>query len=424
MMVSGQLASVVVVGDGIVGLMASITLRRALPNAAIRLVMVPDSGVSWLNQLGACGPNLHRFHRQIGLSAKVFVQRTRADLVYLRHYLRADGTRVREACTPTVNFVEGVPLHHIWMRHCAQTGAQTPDFASVLLALQEARGEEGGFGVRFDAAAYQALLTEMARALQVEVIAADDITVTTDGAAVEAITTDSGFSLSADLYVDAAGPQSRLLSECGVAREDWSCYLPAMALKNIAEGPKGEESLTYEPNAVVWQTGAWTARLQPDPNAPAPGRIMQPWRGNVVALGEAAMNIPFTDGIGLSHAIDDILRLIALLPRPDAAGDEQAEYNRRTQIAQDAMRDWSSLNIAKDDAERPDTLTAQLAAFAARGRVATTELDPIPTGAWLSRLMALRPMPRRIDPTALALPDSVIQSTMQRAQRPVSPNCM
>lgn len=215
-MAGGRLQTVLVVGDGIVGLMASITMRRALPSAAIQLVMLPDSGESWLNRLGACGPNIHRFHRQIGLNASIFAKRTRADMVHLRHYHCADGTSVREACTPTVNFVEGVPLHHIWMRHCqemgAETGGTTPDFAAMLLALQEARGEEGGFGVRFDAAAYQALLLEMARALQVEVIAADDFTVTTDGAAVQAITADRRHSLSADFFIDAAGPKSRLLA--------------------------------------------------------------------------------------------------------------------------------------------------------------------------------------------------------------------
>ncbi len=417
-MIAGRrLQSVVVVGDGIVGLMASITLRRALPNAQIRLVMLPDNGISWLNRLGACGPNIQRFHRQIGLSASVFAKRTRADMVHLRHYHRAGGTSVREACTPTVNFVEGVPLHHIWMRHCKDTGATTPDFAAMLLALQEARGEEGGFGVRFDAAAYQALLTEMARALQVEVIAADDISVTVDSDAVQAITTEGGLSLSADFYIDSAGPWSRLLAARGVAREDWSTLVPpyAVTVESAATGPTGEERLTHDGNATVWRTSAWTARLQPDANSPAPGRMARPWNGNVVALGEAAMHVPLSDGMGLSHAIEDILRLIALLPRPNAAGDERAEYNRRTRIAQDAMADWRSLNFATDASSRPDTLTALLDAFAARGRVATTELDPIPTGAWLSRLMVLRPMPRRVDPTALALPDSIIQSTIARA---------
>ena len=409
--------SVLVVGDSVVGLAAAIALRRVLPNAAIGLVQLPSDEGSWLNRLGAAGPAIHRFHRQIGLDLQLFARRTSAEPVHLRRYLRDGAPTVREASTATIPFVEGVPLHHIWLRHQRETGESAPDFAAMLLALREAHGDEGGFGARFDMAAYHILLGEMAAALKIEVMAATCISVTAECGAIAGIVTDGGETLTCDLYVDAAGPRSRLLTALGVGWTDWSGWLPSLSLSVAPDGggAPGEEQLTYADGAITWQTPLWRAALTPDATAPAPGCLTRYWLGNAVAIGEAAARAPVGDGAGLGLALEDILRLIALLPRPDGGGNEQREYDRRTAIAYRAFADWCSLTISPG-AVGPPGLTETCAAFAARGRVVADELDPIQPGAWLARLMALGPAPRRVDPTAWALPDTIIYSTIARAE--------
>jgi tryptophan halogenase len=409
--------SVLVVGDGVVGLAAAIALRRVLPNAAIRLVQLPGGEGSWLNRLGAASPAIHRFHRQIGLDPRLFARRTSAEPVHLRLYRRDGQPPVREASTATIPFVEGVPLHHIWLRRRRETGDAAPDFAAMLLALREAHGDERGLGARFDAEAYHTLLGEMAAALNIDVAAAADVVVTTENGAIAGVAADEGEVLAADLYVDAAGPRSRLLTAIGAGWTDWSGWLPTLSLSMTAAGggAPGEERLTYADGAIAWQTRRWRAELTPDAAAPAPGCLDRHWRGNAVAVGEAAVRAPFGDGVGLGHALEDILRLIALLPRPGGDGHEPREYDRRTAAACRALAGWSSLTIAPD-AAGPPGLAETIAAFAARGRVVVDELDPIPPGAWLARLMALGPAPRRVDPTAWALPDATMSSTIARAE--------
>jgi len=408
--------SVLVVGDGIVGLAAAIALRRALPNAAITLAQLPGDEDGWIDRLGAASPVIHKFHRQIGLDPALFVRRAGAEPVFLRRYARADGSEVREASTAAIAFVEGVALHQIWLRHRAESDDAAPDFAAMLLALRDARGDEGGFGARFDAPAYAALLGEMAAALGIARHDVDRIGVETDGAAIAGIVTPAGETLTADLYIDAAGPCSRLLSALDIGWHDWSPWLPALTLAVApgGGGAVGEEVLATTPDGLDWQTRRWRATIAPG-GGPAPGHLAQSWQGNAVAIGAAAVRVPAADGSLLGHALEDILRVIALLPRPGGAGSDTREYVRRTAIAQDALADWSSLCLASGDAARPDGLAAILDAFDARGRVAPRELDPIAPGQWLARLMALRPPPRRLDPTALALPPDIVRTTIARA---------
>ena len=411
-----QTRSVLVIGDGIVGLAAAIALRRALPGAAVTLVELPTDRGGWIDRLGAATPVIHKFHRQIGLDPRLFARRAGAEAVHLRRYVAADGTAVREAATAAIPFVEGVALHQIWLRHRAETTDATPDFAAMLLALRDARGDEGGFGARFDAAAYAALLGDMAATLNIVRRDAAGIRVETDGEAIHGIATSAGETLTADLYIDAAGSRSRLLAALNVGWLDWSPSLPALTLAVApgGAGAIGEEVLTAASDALHWQTRPWSATIAAG-GGPAPGRLVQSWQGNAVAIGEAAVRVPVVDGSLLGNAIEDILRVIALLPRPDGQGRDTREYVRRTAIAQDALGDWSSLCLAPDGTARSDILIAMLAAFDARGRIATAELDPIAPGQWLARLMALRPPPRRIDPTALALSEDIVRTTIARA---------
>ncbi|MEG3181192.1 tryptophan 7-halogenase [Sphingomonas sp. LT1P40] len=407
--------SVLVIGDGIVGIAAAIAMRRALPGAAVTLLQLPPNPDGWINRLGAAGPVIHKFHRQIGLDPRLFVQRAGAQPVHLRRYVGPGQPDLREACTAAIPFVEGVPLHHIWLRHGASTGEAKPDFAAMLLALRDAHGDEGGFGVRFHAPAYADLLADMAAALNIVRCDSADIQVEADGERIDGVTT-SDATLTADLYIDAAGPRSRLLTALGTEWCDWATSLTPRALTIVPEGAgaPGEETLTTASSCLHWQTPLWRATVIPA-SGPATGRLHHSAQANAVAIGEAAVHAPVADGMLLGTALEDILRLITLLPRPGGDDRDSSEYVRRTAIAHDALADWSGLCFMADGAPCPDSLAAILAAFDARGRIAPRELDPITPGAWLARLMALRPPPRRIDPTALALPEEIVRMTIARA---------
>lgn len=416
-----RIRSVLVIGDGIVGRAAAIALSRALPDATVALIQLPSDPHGWIDRLGAASTAIHKFHRQVGLDPRLFVQRTGAEPVHLRRYAQPNGKVVREACTATIPFVEGVPLHQIWLRHHANRSNSQLDFAAMLLALRDAHGDDGGFGARFDPAAYGALLDEMAAALGVVRHDSTDIQIVADAGAVQCVTTTAGARLDADLYVDAAGPRSRLLTALGVEWLDWMSWMPTMALTVAPQGGGeiGEESLTTAGDCIRWQTREWRAEIAPSTSSWPPGHFARSWKSNVVAIGEAAAHAPVVDGTLFGLAIEDILRIVALLPRPDGSDRDTREYNRRTAIAHGALADWSSLCLAPGSVNRSASLTETLTAFDTRGRVALRELDPIAPGQWLARMMALRPAPRRIDPTALALTDDIVRSTIARAAGPV-----
>lgn len=418
-MMASRTQSALVVGTGTVGLAAAIALRRALPAATVQLVQLPADPQGWIDRLGAASPTIHEFHRQIGLSPRQFVQRAGAEPVHLRRNRRADGTVTSEASTPAIPFVEGVPLHQVWLRHARGGSGNHPDFAALLLALREARGDEGGLGARYDSAAYATLLQQMADDVGVVRHETSGIGVETDGSAITGLTTRDGRRLTAELYVDTAGPESRLLAALGSRWQHPTDGFPAIRLtvEQASGGVPGEEWLAWSDGAITWRTRRWQAVISADAAASRAGRIRQTVLSNAVALGEAAISLPFTDGMGLGMALQDIMRLVGLLPRPGGGGLDGAEYDRRTSIAYDALIDWSQFSLRPGDPRRSPTLDALLEEFASRGRVAPRELDPVGAGQWLGRLMALGPIPRRIDPTALALPEGTVLSTIARAIR-------
>ena len=360
-------ASVAVLGRGVVALSAAIAFRRALPTARITLVERPGDSRSLLDRIGAATIAIDGFHRAIGLDQQLFIRRTGAVAI---HRVTLDGVPL--GAPGAIPHVEGVALHQLWLRSLAERPEATPDWATLT-----APGAEP-FGVRFDMAAYAALLAEMAAALGIARGETDD----------------------ADLLLDCTAPGN-----------DWiEARLPSLSAEPIAPGGPEGESLTTSADAVEWQPPLWGWRLTRGEGL-TPGRHPAPRAGRRIALGAAALVAESFDGHALSAAHGDILRAIEFMPHADPSAREAAEYNRRTTIAHQRVIDWA---IERWGGAPTDDLAALRQGFAARGRMPYRDWDPVTPGEWVGWWFAKGLRPDRVDPTARALPEDQLIRIMER----------
>lgn len=359
-------ASVAVLGSGVVALSAAIAFRRALPTARITLVEQSADPRSLLDRIGAATIAIDAFHRAIGLDQQPFIRRTGAVAI---HRVALDGIAL--GAPGAIPHVEGVALHQLWLRSIAERPDTTPDWAE----LTELGAEP--FGVRFDMAAYAALLAEMAAALGIARGEAGD---------------------------------AALLLDCTAPGSDWiDAPLPRLIAEAIPPGgPEGETLTTGD--AVAWQAPPWGWRLERGAGLP-PGRHPTPRAGHRIALGEAALVAESFDGHALSAVHADILRAIALMPHAAPSDREAAEYNRRTAIAHQRLIDWAS---ERWSCTPSDDLAELRRGFAARGRIPYRDWDPVTPSEWVGWWFARGVRPDRIDPTARAVPQDQLIRIMER----------
>ena len=364
--VSGP-ASVAVRGSGVVALSAAIAFRRALPAARVTLVERPVDPRSLLDRIGAATLAIDGFHRAIGLDQALFIRRAGAVAV---RGVTLDGVSL--GAPGAIPHIDGVALHQLWLRSVAERPDATPGWAELT-----APGAEP-FGVRFDMAAYAALLAEMAAALGIARGAADD----------------------AELLLDCTAPT-------GAWRD---AALPSLVAQPMAPGGPEGETVTTGDGAVEWQSPPWGWRLAPGDGLP-PGRHAAPRSGRTIALGEAALVAESFDGHALSAAHADILRAIEFMPHAAPSEREAAEYNRRTAIAHQRLIDWATERWGGG----ADVELVQLRqGFAARGRIPYRDWDPVTPGEWVGWWFARGVRPARIDPTARAVPQDQLIRIMER----------
>ena len=156
------------------------------------------------------------------------------------------------------------------------------------------------------------------------------------------------------------------------------------------------------------------------------GRLADPWSGNCVAIGCAAVSLEPSAATGLHAVCRHVERLIECWPghdsRPSVA--EISFFNRRTALESDRMRDFVQLPYLLNQRPEPfwraaaagpvsDELARDLALFQERGRLATHDEDGFERDEWLATFIGLGIRPRRLDAMAAELPMAQIQQRLE-----------
>ncbi|TCQ00820.1 tryptophan halogenase [Sphingomonas sp. PP-F2F-A104-K0414] len=458
------IASIAVLGAGVVGLSAAIAFARALPGLAVTLIETPDDAAALTDRLSGTLPSITAFHDRIGLRERDLLAAGATHRLGTRlSDWSADGAPVVLAQGERGGTIAPGAFHQHWLnaRRAGKTAAFDAFSVPAVLAAAEKfvhpsddpNSPISGFGyaLRLDPPRYRDLLRALARHIGIVPVpgAFAGVERGEDGR-VSAVLLADGRRLVADLYVDCSGPAAPLRSALDTQWDDWRTWLP---VDRLLLGTAPVQTLTPTDDLVAVPAGwrfasrlrdrtlvglAYAADQTSDSSArrilPAgdtivpltPGARPEPWKHNVLALGDAAVVLdPLADAnLHLAHAA--ILRAIDLLPGRDCAPTELAEYNQRSYRQAARVRDFQAAHYLPTGRtrgpfwkhasrlSRPDSLAHTLEHFAHRGRLPFYEDESFDKDDWHGLLLGLGIIPRIADPIASASPPDTIAATLKR----------
>lgn len=451
--------SVAVLGGGIVGLSAALAFARALPQVRVTIVATPPDPAALADRLPGTLPGIARFHALIGLTEQEVL---RAGAATHRLGTRIAGWSGDDAAWVQVHGQYGapagsIPFHQLWAR-AWRAGEALPYYrysAAAVLALADrfVHPEDDprsplstyDYALRLDPPRYRALLARLAELRGIGLVPAAELGSERRGdGGVAALLLEGGRRIEADLFLDCAGPSAPLRTPLGGAFEDWSDLLPCDRLlighgparppsprDDVAATASGWRSTTPLPDhelhlaASVGTLAGVESPLPPEVAvdetiALRPGRRRDPWRHNVLAIGDAAVALDPLQHGNLDTAQAAIRRALDLLPGRDCHPLELREYNRRADLATERLRDFLALHYAR--APRlagwhagpvPDSLAQLLDQFARRGRLVMQDEDPIPEESWIAALIGLGVVPQTTAPLAAAIDPAATAAWMR-----------
>ena len=406
------LRRIAVVGDGQVGVLAAIGLKRALPQAEVSVIAGAPPQDGFADRATTALPFTSRLHHRLGVGDMDLVRRAGASHRLVTRLIGWGGAGQSGLFSHGSGERVEASFGERWGGGSrSEEGAAALSFAEVL--AQEGRFDPAAapqveYGLRWNGEAYRAVLIDIAQRLGVAYMpdAVEALEPDGEGGA-RSIVLRGGQRVEAGLFVDCCGALVSLLPDMRI--DDWSAHLP---VREIVYGETGPPIVALEDRAHMLD-GGWMLEIAgrdgmqriaggavrlPDAVretvALAPGALAEPWRGNVVALGDATAQFEplFALPLDLAHRQLDLL--LEMLPGRTIAPQERAEYNRRAVLMADGVRDTLGALYAAPAAmhvfgeqRRSDNLVRLLDQFTRRGRVPFAEESPLLT----AELRALLP---------------------------------
>jgi tryptophan halogenase len=376
---------IVIAGDGPLGVLTAIALRRALPGTEVVVLAIPPDPAAFAERVGTALPFTNRLHDRLGIEEEDLVRHAGASHRLVTRYFGGAGPEWHGAAGygAAIDPAMKTAFAREWGGgpRNAGTGAPPRSVGEVLAAagrFAPPSGEadsplgEVDYALRWNVPAYRAHLIGIAQKLGVHHERRVAAAVKPDGAGgIAALAIDGSGELAADLYVDCSGSGAALLSALpDMQWIDWRARFPTSGLAIAPQGPPMvalEDRATWTPLGWRWEIGGRDGRQAllgvpagasdeaiaaalgspPASIAPfAPGRTQAAWIGNVIALGTAAAELEPLGGIAQDLAHRQLALLLELLPGRTVDPAERAEFNRRSALMADRAADWLAAHYA------------------------------------------------------------------------------
>lgn len=406
---------IVVAGSGQVGLLTAIGLRRALPATDVVLLAFAPQGPSFADFATTALPFTARLHERLGIDEDRMIASAGASHRLITRYFgwTSHDRRGVFAHGGWAGPAMRARFDRDWGGGPNNAGGDRPagSLAEVLanagrFALPPADRETPlsliEYALRWNPSAYRALLVERARQLGIGHVQAPIETIERDGkGGIAGLNIRGQGWLDADLFVDCSGSAAVLASALPDFQTiDWSAILPT---RRVFVAPAGEPMIALEDRTTLLDEG-WLSEhagrdglhtvlgvgedigeheavsaLGADPIAVvpvSPGRVTEPWQGNVIALGDASAQFEPLADLNLDLAHRQLALLLEMLPGREIEPLERAEYNRRAGLMMDRARDLLAFHYAAPRARRtfggvevPEAVNIALDQFVRRGRL-------------------------------------------------------
>ncbi len=454
---------VLVAGSGLTAWCAAAALKRRAPFLAVTLLATPPADDALGDRITCTLPSLPGFQADLGIGEDDGVTRTGAGYrLGTRFSGWAEGLPDYVHAYGGYGHAIGPAAFHLHWVRAALAGAVAP-FDAFSPAAQVARA--GGFvpptpdtlfagheyGLTLDLARHVAMMRAFAHHVGVrETSGSVEAVEVDDHGHVIAIALEHGPKLTADLYIDATGPTARLRGAIDDAWQDWRDWLPCdrvlLGTQASGEGAPVLTPVTAHAAGWHWSSGeqvgiAYSSAHLSDveaatmlgrdgavvgaPIAIRPGTRPQAWRGNCIAIGDAATQVEPLEWCNLHLALSAIDRLVTMLPDTAMAEVEAADFNRQTLAEANRVRDFLAAHYRT--ARRPEpmwqavakvappaSLAHTLGQFGERGRLPFYEEETFTRDGWAAILLGQGYLPRRVDPLVHGVPVAEVDAVMTR----------
>lgn len=463
---------VVIVGDGQLGALAAVALKRALPSSEILVIGGSFDPEALADTAGSALPFTNRLHDSLGIDEDVLVRRCGASHRLVVRYLGWGGAQHEgiAAYGGSGDPALRTAFARDWGSGLRHASSERPA-GSVSEALARAgrfarpSGEAAGplaevdYCLRWNGPAYRDLLVEYAHGLGVGYHRGQVVGGVPDSAGgLAAIAVEGVGQVSADLFIDCTGPRGILSQLSEFRRIDWGDQLP---VRGLIYARRGDPALSLADTVLLTSAGwlaesagrdgrtrmlaapetatdeAIRAALHAEPVSALalnPGRAEQAWLGNVVALGDAAATFEPLGWLNLDLAHRQLALLLELLPGSTPDPRERDEYNRRAGMMADRVRDFIAAHYAAPAAgaafgtpARSPELALALDQFERRGRLPFFEETPVLVQEWAVMLYAVgirsgsSPLMQAADPRETAAATEAMAHKCEAAVRAAPP---
>lgn len=395
---------IVIVGGGTAGWMAAAALSRILGPRICSVQLIESDEIGTVGVGEATLPHMKSFNDSIGLDEAEMMRATNGTFKLGIEFVDwgAMGRRYVHPFGDHGRPLAGLPFHQHWLR-AAQAGAEfdVGDFSYAIVASRLNRFDfpsadpdkiehTYSYAYHFDASLYARLLRRLSEARGVHRTEGKihDVVLDPESGDIAALRLQSGETITGDFFIDCSGFRSLLLGEAlGSQWDDWSKWLPC----DRAFAVPSERATDFTPytrstaRAAGWQwriplqhrTGNGhvfsSAFISEDEAADTlmrnldakalgeprmlrfkAGRRLKSWTRNCVALGLASGFLEPLESTSIYLVQVAIVNLLPLLPRGPRDPVLADEFNRRTDIEYERIRDFLILHYhanTRDDSE-------------------------------------------------------------------------
>jgi tryptophan 7-halogenase len=459
-----RIRKILIVGGGTSGWMTAAALSRALGRSFCEIKLIESPDIRTVGVGEATIPPLRAFNRALGIDEVEFMRQTQATFKLAVHFV--DWTRLGDSYFHPFFGSFGtdfdlVPLHQHWLR--ARSLGDTTSLEDYNLAAVAARKlrfdlpksdprsvmSTYGFAYHIDAGLYAAYLRTYAEARGVARLAAKvvDVQLRAVDGCIESVQLEGGARETADLFIDCSGFRGLLIEQAlQSGYQDWSHWLPcdrAIAIQSAAAGSALTPYTRATARTAGWQwriplqhrvgtghvycsrfmsddeaTGTLLANLDgkplidPWPLRFTAGHRKRFWHKNCVAVGLAAGFMEPLESTSIHLIQTAITKLLEMFPDRDFDPVVSDEYNKRTRLEFERIRDFLILHyyaIERDDSpfwrecramRIPDTLAYKMDHFRRYGRFVSDGYELFQSPNWLAVYVGQHVMPERYDPLA------------------------
>ena len=447
----GPLRSLLVAGDPVHAWMVAARLARALRKHEVRVLLLEDDNAQAPGVL-CFDPDIHAFHRTLGVEHSGLFRHLRAALRYGSHFADWSGAGQSgfAGFGSAGQLIDRVPFQHYVTALRRQRGAaRLVDYSPAALAARTGRfamdgsgplaGLEAGLSVERED--YLAFLRALASDLGVEHVAGKLQRVEYDANGhAHTLCLEDGRRVSADAYFDCTDDAALASAGGLIERHPYPAHVE-VARRELSRARLDGPAPLFD--RIVWREDGWE-RLRcvaetveservwtVDPGggcsaATTQGVVAAPWQGRCVALGPAlgeSVDLVADRWLLTRRAVDHWLRL---LPTRDPAPKLREEFNRVAIAEALRLADAQSLPLAArtpgwatsirvDEGAMAD-LRYRMDLYRASGRLSFHEHEPLPGQRWMMLLEALGVLPEASDWLLPAIPPADLARRMDQVR--------